>query len=159
VRRVVTQGFERFEGYLREAIVDVPRGSADRLAALGDAYIRFALENREYFRVLFVSHAEGPPEIEDLPSGGGYGLFRQTIVDAMESGAIRQADPDLLVLYLWAHVHGLVTLLLTCEPDARCQHTGKRLEAPELFARFGDFIYQGLQPEASRAETGARWES
>ena len=121
VKRVVTQGFERFTGYLRDAIVDLPVGSAERLKALGAAYIRFALENREYFRVIFASHAETPQDIEELPEGGGYELFRQTVVDAMEAGTIRETDPDLVVLYLWTHVHGLVTLLLTCEPDARCE--------------------------------------
>jgi AcrR family transcriptional regulator len=155
VERVVTQGFERFAGYLRSAIVDLPVGSAERVKALGDAYIRFALENREYFRVIFASHAETPRDIEELPEGGGYELLRQAVVDAMAAGTIREADPDLVVLYLWTHVHGLVTLLLTCEPDARCEHTGRRLSAPELFARFSEFVYGGLRPEgAGRIETG-----
>ncbi|MGD2215242.1 MAG: TetR/AcrR family transcriptional regulator [Gemmatimonadales bacterium] len=155
VKSVVTQGFERFTGYLRDAIVDLPVGSAERLKALGEAYIRFALENGEYFRVIFASHAETPREIEELPEGGGYELFRQTVVDAMEAGAIREADPDLVVLYLWTHVHGLVTLLLTCEPDARCEHTGRQLSAPELFTRFSEFVFDGLQPEGhGKAETG-----
>lgn len=148
VRRVVIQGFERFTGYLRAAIADLPAGSRQRLYALGQAYIRFALENREYFRVIFAAHAESPSEIEELPEGGGYSLFRQTVVDAMESGVIRRADPDLVVLYLWTHVHGLVTLMLSCEPGARCQHTGEQLDAEELFARFRDFVYSGLQPVA-----------
>ena len=95
VRQVVTQGFERFSGYLRGAIVDLPVGSSERLKALGEAYIRFALENREHFRVIFASHAETPQDIEELPEGGGYALFRQTVVDAMEAGSIREADPDL----------------------------------------------------------------
>ena len=61
-----------------------------------------------------------------------------------------------MVLYLWTHVHGLVTLLLTCEPDARCEHTGRRLSAPELFARFSEFVFYGLRPEvAAGAETGS----
>ncbi|UCF18928.1 MAG: TetR/AcrR family transcriptional regulator [Gemmatimonadota bacterium] len=145
VRRVVSLGFERFVGYLRAAIEGVPPGSTERLQALGQAYIRFALENREYFRVIFASHADCPTDIEELPAGGGYNLFRQTVVDAMESGAIRRSDPDLVVLYLWTHVHGLVTLLLSCEPNARCRHTGEKLSAPELFGRFGDFVINGLK--------------
>jgi AcrR family transcriptional regulator len=149
VTRVVTLGFERFVGYLRAAIAELPRGSRERLRALGDAYIRFALENREYFKVLFGTYSETPQDIEELPDGGGYDLFRQTVVEAMESGAIRRADPDLVVLYLWAHVHGLVTLLLACRPEARCRHSGERLSAPDLFARFRDFVYSGLRPQGA----------
>ncbi len=73
----------------------------------------------------------------------------------MESGTIRRADPDMVVLYLWTHVHGLVTLLLSLEPGARCRHTGERLSAPDLFERFGEFLWRGLHPEGPRlTETG-----
>jgi AcrR family transcriptional regulator len=149
VKRVVTLGFERFVGYLRAAIAGLPHGSVERLRALGEAYIRFALENREYFRVLFGTHTDTAQDIEELPDAGGYNLFRQTVVEAMESGAIRRADPDLVVLYLWTHVHGLVTLLLACKAEARCQHTGERLSAPDLFARFSDFVLHGLRPQGA----------
>lgn len=152
VRRVVDSGFERFAGYLREAARDLPEGSRERLHALGEAYLRFALENREYFRVIFAWHGEMARGVEELPDGGGYPLFRQTVLDAMEAGTIRRADPDLLVLYLWTHVHGLVTLLLSCEPQAICEHTGRPLSAAELFARFADFVHYGLRPDEQPQE-------
>ena len=151
---MVSIGFERFDGYLREAVVDRPKGSAERLRSLGEAYIRFALENRAYFRVLFSMHADLPQEIEELPEAGGYSLFRQSVVDAMEAGTIRQADPDLVVLYLWTHVDGLVMLLLSCEPDVWCRHSGEELSAPELFTRFREFVYYGLQPQPSETRSG-----
>jgi AcrR family transcriptional regulator len=154
VRRVVHTGFERFAGYLRAAVAELPLGSRERLRAVGKAYLRFALENREYFRVIFAAHGK-VGDFEELPDGGGYPLFRQTVVEAMEAGTIRQADPDLVVLYLWTHVHGLVTLLLAFDPDARCEHTGEPLTGPELFERFADFVYQGLRPDgAAVPETG-----
>lgn len=149
VRRVVSLGFQRFDGYLSEAAAEFPRGSRERVRALGRAYIRFALENRQYFRVLFMMHGSLPEEIEELPQGGSYSLFRQSILDAMEAGSIRRADPDLVVLYLWSSVHGLVSLLLSCGPDARCRHSGERLSALELFADFGDLVYNGLRPQAA----------
>jgi AcrR family transcriptional regulator len=155
VDRVISLGFERFDGYLREAVVDRPKGSRERLRSLGEAYIRFAMENRAYFRVLFAMHADLPQEIEELPEAGGYSLFRQSVVDAMEAGTIRQADPDLVVLYLWTHVHGLVTLLFGCKPEARCRHSGEDLNAHDLFTRFAEFVYFGLQAQEARVgETG-----
>jgi AcrR family transcriptional regulator len=156
VRHVVNVSFEAFDAYLRSAVTDKPEGSVERLRALGEAYIRFALENRQYFQVLFAFHSDLPQDIEELPEGGGYALFRQAVVDAIQSGSIRKADPDLLVLYLWTHVHGLVTLLLSCQPDARCRHSGEELNATELFSKFHEFRYYGLQPEvAVRSETGS----
>jgi AcrR family transcriptional regulator len=149
VQRVVRLGFERFARYLRDAIHGLPHGSAERLRALGGAYVRFALENKEYFQVIFGAHGEERHDVGDLPDGGGYDLFRQTIVEAMDAGSIRRADPDLVALYLWTHVHGLVTILMTCEPDVCCEHTGRKLRAPELFELFGDFVYNGLRPQAA----------
>jgi len=156
VRHVVNLGFERFDAALQSAVVDKPEGSVERLRALGQAYIRFALENRQYFQVLFAFHSDLPQDIEELPEGGGYTLFRQAVIDAMKSGSIREADPDLVVLYLWTHVHGLVTLLLSCQPDARCRHSGEELNATELFSKFHEFRYFGLQPQAEKkTETGS----
>lgn len=153
--RVVNKAFERFGGYQRAAIADLPEGSIERVRALGEAYVNFALENREYFKVIFTLRAERPREIDELPEGGGYYLFRQTVVEAMRSGAMREADPDLVVLYLWAHVHGLVTLFLACHPDARCEHTGEELDAAQLYSRFSEFFYHGLAPVEARAATGS----
>ncbi len=144
VNRVVTKGFERFDSYLREAIEDLPLGSSERLYALAEAYVSFALGNREYFKLIFTMQAERLREIDELPGGGGYALFRQTVIEAMESGAIRQADPDMVVLDMWTHAHGLVTLSLACKPYARCPHSGERLEAAELFKRLRDFMHHGL---------------
>ncbi|MGD8699131.1 MAG: TetR/AcrR family transcriptional regulator [Gemmatimonadales bacterium] len=154
VQSVISSGFERFDGYLRDAVADRPPGSAERLKALGEAYILFALENREYFRVLFAMHAELPRDIEELPEGSGYALFRQSVIDAMDAGTIRRTDPDLVVLYLWTLVHGLVTLLLGCKPNARCRHSGEDLDAHDLFTRFDELVYLGIQPQQSlEAET------
>lgn len=146
VRRVVLIGFERFAAYLRESIQGLPPGSAQKLRALGGAYVRFAMENREYYQVIFGAHGERH-ELEDLPGGGGYDLFRQAIIDAMEAGSIRRTDPDLVALYLWTHVHGLVTIMMTCEPDARCESTGEKLNALSLFDSFSDFVFNGLRPQ------------
>jgi len=154
VQRVVRLGFERFAAYLRDSIRGLPHGSAERLRALGEAYMRFALENREYFKVIFGAHGEERHDIEDLPDGGGYDLFRQNIVDAAGAGSIRPADPDLVALYLWSHVHGLVTIMMACEPDVCCEHSGKKLRAPELFDLFGDFIYNGLKPQVEESVVG-----
>ncbi len=83
-------------------------------------------------------------------------MFRQAVEEAMAAGTIRQADPEMVVLYLWTLVHGLVTLQLGFEPEARCPHTGERLSGLELFERFADFVYSGLRPDGQAAgETAA----
>lgn len=156
VDRVVQHGFQRSEAYMWKAIEDLPPGSMERVAALGEAYIRFALENREYFKIIFAIQTPAPRQIEDVPGQGGYRVLRQCVVEAMEAGNIRQAEPDLVVLYLWSIVHGLVTIFMACDPhellvDAECcsGHDEKELTIG-LFEHFRDLVRVGLAPEETR---------
>lgn len=153
VDRVVLHGFQRSEGYMREAIEDLPAGSMDRVAALGEAYIRFAHENREYFKIIFAIQTPAPRHIEDVPGQGGYRVLRQCVVEAMDAGNIRKMDPDIVVLYLWSLVHGLVTIFMACDPQEMLAETGCFDDIDEkdlaigLFERFRDLVRVGLEPE------------
>ncbi|MFO7587415.1 MAG: TetR/AcrR family transcriptional regulator [Gemmatimonadota bacterium] len=155
VDRVVQHGFHRSEEYLRKAVEPFPRGSMERVAALGEAYIRFALENRQYFKIIFAIQPEHPRAIDDVPGRGGYVVLRESVVEAMEAGAIRREDPDVVVLFLWSVVHGLVTIFMACDPATMLDEVGLRgggfgeAEATlELFGRFRELIRVGLEPAA-----------
>lgn len=147
VDRVVQGAFQRFGAHLEEAARRQPAGSFARIRALGEAYILFALENEAYFRVIFSIELKDPRSAEDLPGGGGYPLLRQCVVDAMTSGALRPADPDLVAHYLWSVVHGIVTLVLTCRLHGceGCRGDAGETSPQELFQAFAPFIRHGLE--------------
>jgi AcrR family transcriptional regulator len=156
VGRLVQSGFRRFGTYLEEAAAREPSGSYERVRALGEAYLRFALENQEYFRILFDIARDAPPSLDDLPEGGGYGLLRAAVVEGMEAGTIRRADPDLLVMYLWSMVHGLVTLTMACRVD-RCPEPGRSATSArplDLFHAFGAFVHDGIAVPGANATRG-----
>ena len=92
VGRVVRSGYRRFGEYLTEAAEHHPAGSLERLFAMSDAYVRFAFDNQEYFRVLYNIQSR-PRDLKDLPGSGGYDLLRSCVVDAMEAKSHRQAGP------------------------------------------------------------------
>jgi AcrR family transcriptional regulator len=155
VQRVVVRGFREFESSLRRAIDDLPVGSLERLAAIGEAYLAFAIEHQQYFKITFGIQAGCPRELDDVPARGGYDVLRQCVVDAMEAGTIRQGDPDMVVLYLWSVVHGLVTIFMACECESMLEDTAIRVpegDAPvgHLFQQFRDFIENGLLPIPER---------
>lgn len=161
VGEVVASAFREFGKHLDQAARLHPRGSYERVRALGEAYIRFAMEHEAYFRVLFSIHKPHPTSIEDLPEGGGYELLRTAVVDAMDAGAMRRADPDLLVMYLWAVVHGIVTISLACRFDGGDDHDCSPhhidLTPGQLFHAFHDFVSHGISaapPSASREDGG-----
>ncbi|MCL7927097.1 MAG: TetR/AcrR family transcriptional regulator [marine benthic group bacterium] len=170
VDSVVQHGFKRSEEYLRRAVEHHPRGSMERVAALGEAYIRFALENRQYFKIIFAIQPEEPRAIDDVPGRGGYRVLHESVVEAMEAGTIRRENPDVVVLFLWSVVHGLVTIFMACDPAQMLDETGLcggDCGQPEatlvLFDRFRELIRQGLAPvghvtasnPASDTETGS----
>lgn len=150
VDRVVETGLRRVREYLEEAAEGHPRGSFERLVALGEAYVRFALENREYFRVIFGTHAGQPQVIDDLPLSGGFDLLRECLCNGMASGAIRpHPNPDLVAIYLWSLVHGLVTLELACVLDAPpppgCPRGTLPGSAVDIFRAVAPLVAHGLR--------------
>jgi AcrR family transcriptional regulator len=152
VSRVVRDGYRRFDEYVRGAADRHPRGSLERLIALGEGYVRFAFENREYFRVLYSIQARSPRDLEELPGGGGYEVLRETVVEAIEAGTVRESNPDLIAHFLWTCVHGLVTLTLACNVErADCPALRGPFSPVDLFGSFLPFLSNGLAAPASRS--------
>jgi AcrR family transcriptional regulator len=106
------------EGFrlLRLALV-AGRESAEGLdgfQAMGEAYVRFAVENPSHYRVMFgadLALAEPDPELE----AEGAASF-QVLVDALielERAALIRPDPaQELARYVWAIVHGIAMLAI-----------------------------------------------
>lgn len=145
VDKVTRGAFEHFDATIRGAADRQPVGSIERVRAIGEAYVQFARENEAYFRVIFDSTAPDPRTLEDLPGGGGYPVLRQAVTDAMESGQMRRLDADVVSVYLWALVHGIVTLYLACKiGDEECEGGHLPADPQQLFGSFRDLIRHGL---------------
>jgi AcrR family transcriptional regulator len=146
VDQVVAEAFERFELALLESIATHPVGSFARIAAMGEAYIAFAEEHEEEFKVLFNPIVAPRKRVDELPGHGGYPILRRCIVEAIEAGTIRSdADPDLVALFLWSRVLGILTLLMACDFRGETAFEGE-LNARTLFDDTRDFVVDGLAP-------------
>ena len=82
------------------------------------------------------------------------------MADAIAAGEIREADPDLVALYLWSSVHGLATLSLACDFTGEClcgDHEWARdgLTVEGLYDLFGGFLADGLRPRQTGRVDGA----
>lgn len=101
--------FEALHVTMREASA----GAADPFQALhrqGIAYVRFALDNPEHYRIVMLpSNAERDPH-EEIASGAFAHLLDSVV--ACEALGVLEGDPVELGLRLWAGAHGLAALLI-----------------------------------------------
>ena len=112
VEEMVRADFAAFAGSLEAnaKIVD----PVERIGALHDAYVVFALTMPRHYQLLFltppVPHAT---KQGDSPAGiEGYRVLLATVDECIRTGRFRAAltDADAVAQAVWANVHGLVAL-------------------------------------------------
>ena len=110
---VATEGFRTLRLQTHEAW-DQLGGGRQGLEAMGEAYVRFAVEHPSHYRVMFGGHVRDATPESDLAKEGA-GAF-QVLVDALVSqqkeGLVRNDPPLALAQYIWANVHGIAMLAI-----------------------------------------------
>lgn len=85
-----------------------------RVQALGESYVRFALEQPTLFRLVLTAPLEPPggAEANKARASESYRLLETTLEEARRAGAVRHdLSARELALASWAFVHGIATLL------------------------------------------------
>ena len=150
------EGFRLLYQYKMSAIKRGVRDSVDRLNKGGRMYIDFALENPEYYEVMFnmpeprdfmKNHIEAAREEE---GSGDYAMLsyqslRESTQALKDEGYFPDVDVDTAAFSFWAMVHGAVSLIIR-----------KRIPYPQaptrrLAYRVLDF-YMGSFPKDHKAQ-------
>lgn len=105
------KGFEEF-GQRMQAAADSADEVDAKFRAIGVEYIRFAVERRPYFEVMFRSemHDSADPDFKCV-SKDSFGVL-MSVVESMSAEELNGADPMHAAMSAWALVHGLATLWL-----------------------------------------------
>ena len=129
---------------ITERLNDAVEGESDpleRLKGRGRAYVQWAIQHPEHYRMLLMVRPDQMPpsyaERKVATRRVGFGPLREDLVAAMDSGAIRKGDPDELVFMLFGAVHGLVSLMVT--------NSDLVPPGPQLVERFIDTVLEGLR--------------
>jgi AcrR family transcriptional regulator len=108
------EGFERLGRRLADAsaAVDEPDDPIAMAAALARAYRVHALEDRNYYGVMFQQVIPGfTPSAESLAIGNAtLGVLADAVREAIDAGVLIPADPRAVAEVLWAAAHGVVSL-------------------------------------------------
>ncbi len=105
--------FDRFAHALETAAAGVDDARA-KATAIGEAYVAFALENREAYGLMFASgplDADTAPEVLRARTRADRSMIGY--VEAMIADGVLRGDPRVIGQMFWAAVHGVVMLELT----------------------------------------------
>jgi AcrR family transcriptional regulator len=115
LNEIVVEGLKILEGYLRPALEAAT--PYERLVAMIDNYLRFALEQPKYFDFAFLVPAADigaiPEEIVKR-DWSTFGFAIEQVEHCVEQGYFAKTeDPVQIAIVVWAAAHGLVTLYRT----------------------------------------------
>lgn len=94
---------------------DVVEDPFERLAAIGKTYIRFAIENPDYYDLMFIMRAPmAQIKSEEKWEAGdcAFGYLLETLSACLEQQRIKPVDLHVAAVTTWSFVHGLASLYI-----------------------------------------------
>ena len=110
---------------------EVESGEFPTYKANGMAYIRFAKEEKELFKLLYMCDRSG----ESLPQGSE--LNDKMVAIGHNNTGLESSNAELFHLEMWAYVHGIATMIATGYYSFDWELIGKMLTD----------VYQGLKKQ------------
>lgn len=108
---VVADSFATLSEMMQQAIEGV-KHPLERLCQQGLAYVRFAKQCPEHYRLATENIRSDPSEADRVLGTTAITLLSQTITECMDAGIFAQGDTVPIVLELWAAAHGIASLLV-----------------------------------------------
>lgn len=116
---VAERGFAEFAASLERACAKHQVGTLARLEALGRAYVKFAREQPDMFRVMFgAGFSKTDHGDARTVADRALGVFVQTVVECQTAKTLPRGAPEKVGVALWAQVHGLAALLLDADLES-----------------------------------------
>lgn len=130
IHAVHNEGFEKL--YALQKTLDPVKDPREKLAKMGELYMKFAMENKEYYDLMFIAKGVGEKIIEKNEWDAGqrsYDYLRETVKACIEEGYIIDSDVDAATFAIWGFVHGMAALIIrgrcAMMPEEYITHTVK----------------------------------
>lgn len=123
---VSKEGFRLFRAALADAWNDAGRGGPG-FAAMGEAYVRFALDHPSHYRVMFSGQpAKGHRDPEHEAEGAAaFQVLVDSLLELQRAGTVPGGeDVTQLARYIWSVVHGVAMLALDGRLESRADAEG-----------------------------------
>ncbi|NLL78957.1 MAG: TetR/AcrR family transcriptional regulator [Clostridiales bacterium] len=116
--------FEKVINYFDEYYETYPKKDIFAFVDLGMAYIQFAVQEKNLFRLLFLSEKRYGKSLYELLNGKS-GAVKQEIARAKSAGC---SDPGELFMKMWIFIHGAASMAITGDYDLNEVQTRELLE-------------------------------
>ena len=138
---VRASGFARFATALEQASAASEDG-VKRTQDTGRAYVRFALENQDAYRLMFdfaQPNEKDYPELIEASARSRAMLIRHA--EGLVSTGQAKGDPEMIAHIIWASLHGALVLQMAGK-------LSKSVDPSALRRQAFDAILRGLKPDA-----------
>lgn len=141
---IAQEGFEKLGARFEEAL----RNDPTDLQAIGIAYVKFAIENPVYFRVMFHPDLHGNKNREKMPEPraedrSAYQLLLNCVSLNQQKGKFKNKNTDALAITAWSTVHGLASLMVNGNLDSKYSSDSKISET--VIEQTTSLIMTGLE--------------
>ena len=139
-----TVGFNRMADQMQAYAQAAPPDASQRLQAVGQAYIDFALAHRAHFQLMFGSDRLDSANPLLAQAGQRTGdMLRQAMAAVMAERTLAPASLPQRLLLAWAAVHGYATLVI----EGQCNDLfGLSVDQPQSARRAGAAVLALLAP-------------
>ncbi len=148
VGAIVAESFELLGAALTEASAAAGADPLDRLGAMGRAYVDFALDHPQRYRLMFRSDLSRSGDSEaatdaDAAGARAFATLMGAVQEAADRGLLREGtDAGAAAVAAWASVHGLASLVLEGSLGIRAEH---RERARQLASHVVGLVVDGLR--------------
>ena len=116
IEAVVADVFAELDAAMVAAAEQVDK-PLEKLCAYGLAYVQFALEHPEHYRIATMSqptlgNMAGAGDIDHVLADAAFAHFMATVTACMEAGIFAKGDPLPVTLELWSAAHGIASLMI-----------------------------------------------
>lgn len=109
---VCARYLEHLDEVMEQAAADQPT-MIDRLRAQGLAYVRFATQNPELYRIATMGEARPGNDVDTTLQSSVFVHLRASVAALMDEGSYPPGDPTMVALQLWTAAHGIAALLVS----------------------------------------------
>lgn len=104
--------FEKFHKF--QSTIQNIEDPLERLIAHGKAYVEFALNNREYYELMFLMDSPMKQEcLDDYKAElDSYQQLKDNLKSCMDAGLMKPIELEIAAFSMWSYVHGIASIVI-----------------------------------------------